>query len=261
MLAALNTDPTEGSAALAARIIRETLHARRQGVPSADRARRPEPRADRAGARAFSTRATPRCASASGCARSALADGKVAGARFRRRDACALDARRSRRSSRFRRWSRRRVRAGPAGADRVPRHRECAFPPRSAGRPSADDRRAQRDHRVAVLAIRAGSRPRPAAPTGCSTSRARSSPRRSGARSRRSPACRPTCRPGRSCASAARPSRRRRRKTPGAPAPPRQFSNLYLAGDWTDTGLPATIEGAIRSGNRAADLALRMIPK
>ena len=32
------------------------------------------------------------------------------------------------------------------------------------------------------------------------------------------------------------------------------FSNLYLAGDWTDTGLPATIEGAIRSGNRAADL-------
>ena len=36
-----------------------------------------------------------------------------------------------------------------------------------------------------------------------------------------------------------------------------KFANLYLAGDWTDTGLPATIEGAIRSGNRAADLALR----
>lgn len=35
------------------------------------------------------------------------------------------------------------------------------------------------------------------------------------------------------------------------------FSNLYLAGDWTDTGLPATIEGAIRSGNRAADFALQ----
>ncbi len=28
--------------------------------------------------------------------------------------------------------------------------------------------------------------------------------------------------------------------------------NLVLAGDWTDTGLPATIEGAIRSGNAAA---------
>jgi squalene-associated FAD-dependent desaturase len=33
------------------------------------------------------------------------------------------------------------------------------------------------------------------------------------------------------------------------------WSNLFLAGDWTRTGLPATIEGAIRSGNVAADLA------
>jgi uncharacterized protein with NAD-binding domain and iron-sulfur cluster len=32
------------------------------------------------------------------------------------------------------------------------------------------------------------------------------------------------------------------------------WRNLVLAGDWTDTGLPATIEGAIRSGNCAADL-------
>ena len=32
------------------------------------------------------------------------------------------------------------------------------------------------------------------------------------------------------------------------------WRNLALAGDWTDTGLPATIEGAIRSGNRAAEL-------
>jgi squalene-associated FAD-dependent desaturase len=34
------------------------------------------------------------------------------------------------------------------------------------------------------------------------------------------------------------------------------WANLFLAGDWTDTGLPATIEGALRSGNRAATLAL-----
>jgi squalene-associated FAD-dependent desaturase len=33
------------------------------------------------------------------------------------------------------------------------------------------------------------------------------------------------------------------------------YSNLFLAGDWTQTGLPATIEGAIRSGQRAAELA------
>jgi hydroxysqualene dehydroxylase len=39
-------------------------------------------------------------------------------------------------------------------------------------------------------------------------------------------------------------------KRPGATT---KWSNLVLAGDWTDTGLPATIEGAIRSGNRAAD--------
>jgi phytoene dehydrogenase-like protein len=32
-------------------------------------------------------------------------------------------------------------------------------------------------------------------------------------------------------------------------------SNLFLAGDWTNTGLPATIESAIRSGHRAAELA------
>jgi squalene-associated FAD-dependent desaturase len=31
-----------------------------------------------------------------------------------------------------------------------------------------------------------------------------------------------------------------------------ESKNLVLAGDWTDTGLPATIEGAIRSGNAAA---------
>jgi hydroxysqualene dehydroxylase len=38
------------------------------------------------------------------------------------------------------------------------------------------------------------------------------------------------------------------------------FSNLLLAGDWTDTGLPATIEGAIRSGTKAAETVLSMRP-
>jgi len=35
-----------------------------------------------------------------------------------------------------------------------------------------------------------------------------------------------------------------------------RWPNLLLAGDWTDTGLPATIEGAIRSGQKAARLVL-----
>jgi len=36
-----------------------------------------------------------------------------------------------------------------------------------------------------------------------------------------------------------------------------RFVNLFLAGDWTDTGLPATIEGAVRSGFRAAEDILK----
>ena len=34
--------------------------------------------------------------------------------------------------------------------------------------------------------------------------------------------------------------------------------NVAIAGDWTDTGLPATIEGAIRSGRTAADVILSL---
>ena len=44
------------------------------------------------------------------------------------------------------------------------------------------------------------------------------------------------------------------RKRPGAAS---AYANLWLAGDWTATGLPATIEGAIRSGERAATLAAK----
>jgi hydroxysqualene dehydroxylase len=32
-----------------------------------------------------------------------------------------------------------------------------------------------------------------------------------------------------------------------------RWNNFMLAGDWTATGLPATIEGAIRTGRKAAD--------
>lgn len=34
------------------------------------------------------------------------------------------------------------------------------------------------------------------------------------------------------------------------------WGNVFLAGDWTNTGLPATIEGALRSGEKASKLAL-----
>ena len=35
------------------------------------------------------------------------------------------------------------------------------------------------------------------------------------------------------------------------------WANLFLAGDWTGTGLPATIEGAVRSGGKAAETVLK----
>jgi hypothetical protein len=38
------------------------------------------------------------------------------------------------------------------------------------------------------------------------------------------------------------------------PAARTELANLVLAGDWTATGLPGTIEGAIRSGETAAGL-------
>jgi uncharacterized protein with NAD-binding domain and iron-sulfur cluster len=44
-------------------------------------------------------------------------------------------------------------------------------------------------------------------------------------------------------------------RRPGTETPVR---GLFLAGDWIDTGLPGTIEGAVRSGGRAAGALLGM---
>ena len=44
------------------------------------------------------------------------------------------------------------------------------------------------------------------------------------------------------------------KRRPGAAT---HLENVFLAGDWTNTGLPATIEGAVRSGFTAAQAALR----
>jgi zeta-carotene desaturase len=49
---------------------------------------------------------------------------------------------------------------------------------------------------------------------------------------------------------------------PGQPERPGTVTpvkGLYLAGDWIQTGLPATIESAVRSGHRAAAAVLAQI--
>jgi squalene-associated FAD-dependent desaturase len=43
------------------------------------------------------------------------------------------------------------------------------------------------------------------------------------------------------------------------PGPVTPIPNLILAGDWTATGWPATMEGAVRSGYRAAEAVLRRL--
>jgi len=44
------------------------------------------------------------------------------------------------------------------------------------------------------------------------------------------------------------------------PGPVTPIAGLFLAGDWTDTGLPATIEGAVRSGLLAAEALCSSAP-
>src|SRR5262249_9544921 len=46
---------------------------------------------------------------------------------------------------------------------------------------------------------------------------------------------------------------------PGRPDTSTSLRGLCLAGDWIETGLPATIESAVRSGHRAAELALAQL--
>jgi len=45
-------------------------------------------------------------------------------------------------------------------------------------------------------------------------------------------------------------------KRPNSKTP---VKNLFLAGDWTNTGLPSTIESAVKSGRIAAELVLNEI--
>ena len=138
---------------------------------------------------------------------------------------------------------------------RVPRHRQCAFQDRPARRQSAS-RRPDRRHggmglRLSRSAVRHRQRRRPPAGNGYTgADRVAVAGRRRGPRSRRS-----ECRLAASSRRSAPPSRRRPHRMHGVRGAATRWANLFLAGDWTATGLPATIEGALRSGETAAALA------
>ena len=239
LLAALNIDPPEGSARACRRHHPRDAGGRRHGVPAADRARGLGRRVDRAGARAISQQRG--------------ADGAL------RRISCARSrfARRARRGARFRRRDRSRSRADdavilavppygrgvagarPDGADRVPRHRQRAFPHRRRRQAFRRSSACSTARSNGCSPSRAGSRSPSAPPTGCSTRRARNSPQTiwrevaqvAGIAGRR-------CRRGRSCASGARPSRRRRQQNAKRPGAAHAIGTIsYLAGDWTRHGL------------------------
>ena len=143
-----------------------------------------------------------------------------------------------------------------------PAHRQCALPARPAGADAGRQRHPRRDRRHGAVDLRAG--------------RHRVGHRERGGRAGGAPGGgdrRPDlvrCLGGAGLPArghARRPHRegeaRDLRPGPRRPAAPPAgrdpLRNLFLAGDWTATGLPATIEGAIRSGVTAARHALRAL--
>ena len=136
-------------------------------------------------------------------------------------------------------WSRRRSVPDLDDADRVPRHRQRAFPHRSAGRLARRSSAWSTARSNGCSRFPAGCRSRSAPPTACSTCRARTLAQTiwQEVRSRDRPSRR--CRRGRSCASGARPSRRRRARMPSAgredemeqSRPGRRLDRDRLAGD------------------------------
>ena len=215
LIAALNTEPRSGSAALAAAIIRETLAAGGRRLSPVDRSQWSFQCFRRAGAalhrRPWRQRELWSPAS-SACVRRRPRDG----ARLRRR-VHSIDVKRRRRPRRAvdgRAVSRARL----VGADGISRHRQRAFPHRSAGGPSADDRRRQRHDAMAFRV--------PRTPVGHHQRRGRSAEPvaggsradGSGGKSPQSPSSRTPCRRGKSCANVARRSRLCRERTPSAPS-------------------------------------------
>ena len=161
LLAALNIDAAAGLGAACRRGDPRDARRRRARLPAADRARRLGRDADRAGARRCCSSAARRCAWSISCARSRFGAERVEALDFGGEtialgadDAVILAVPPYAAASLVPR---------PRRADRVPRHRQRAFPHRAAGRTAADPRRAQRHGANGCLPFPAGCRS-PSAP-------------------------------------------------------------------------------------------------
>ena len=254
-LAALNIDPPQGSARLATARDPRNACRRRAGLPAADRARGLGRDAHRARAGVSATarrRGAPGASIARHCA---LRAERVEALDFGKEtivltadDAVILAVPP---------YAAAVAGARPRRADRVPRHRQRAFPHRAAGRRSRRSSACSTARCNGFFPFPAGCRSPSAPATGSSIP-----PREELAKTIWGEVARVTGLPAalpawqivreRRATFAATPAQDAKR--PGAET---QWRNLVLAGDWTNTGLPATIEGAIRSGNRAADLIAR----
>ena len=145
--------------------------------------------------------------------------------------------------------------AGVVRPRRNPRHRQRSFPVVQTGRNAAgaSSPRTDRGNRaVALHSRRRGFRHRQrSGRTGRRAGRShcpQELERRCGGvgpGARRIPRCRVV--KEKRATFAQTPGQVRRRPSTGS-----EFANLFLAGDWIDTGLPATIESAVRSGQMAA---------
>ena len=237
LLAALNTEPPEGSAGARGAVIRETLAAGGQRLPAADRARRTRRRLDRAGARASAAaqRRTVRFGHQLRAMRVRAAT-RVEALDFGERDGRAR--RRRRRDPRRaavdgrRRWSpasRRRPNSAPSST-RISASQPPPDQPPIIGRGQRHDRVAVRLSRPAV-----GHHQR------------RRPPARHAARALARTIWSEVAAVDRACPDAAALADRagtagdlRRNARAGCakrPGPNTRWDNLFLAGDWTDTGL------------------------
>ena len=153
LVAALNIEAPEGSAALAGQVVRETLAAGGRNYHPLIAARGPVQRAGAAGARLSARRAARRSRFGRRLRAFAFDGDRATRPRFRRRADRAWRGRERRAGDAA--AGDRAAAAGRYDADGVPLHRQRALPHRAAAGPAADHRHRRRPRAMAVRVSRA----------------------------------------------------------------------------------------------------------